>query len=62
MTNHTMGTNSQRPLHFTNNETDLLRLIGGDPLAGSGFESEDPNRGFAVTELVGPERDTPEKE
>ena len=55
MPKHTMGANLQSPLHFSINEVDLLQQIGGDPLAGSGFETEDPNRGFALTEVVGPE-------
>jgi hypothetical protein len=28
----------------------LLDAIGGEPLAGSGFETEDPDEGFSVTE------------
>jgi len=27
----------------------LLDAIGGEPLAGSGFETEDPEEGFSVT-------------
>ena len=28
----------------------LLDTFGGEPLAGSGFETEDPDEGFSVTE------------
>ena len=28
----------------------LLDAIGGEPLAGSGFEKEDPEDGFSITE------------
>jgi len=28
----------------------LLDAIGGAPLAGSGFETEDPESGFSITE------------
>lgn len=28
----------------------LLDAIGGEPLAGSGFEKEDPEEGFSITE------------
>jgi len=28
----------------------LLDAIGGEPLAGSGCETEDPDEGFSVTE------------
>jgi hypothetical protein len=28
----------------------LLDIVGGEPLAGSGFETEDPEAGFAITE------------
>jgi hypothetical protein len=28
----------------------LLEAFGGEPLAGSGFELEDPDEGFSVTE------------
>ena len=28
----------------------LLDTVGGEPLAGSGFETEDPDEGFSVTE------------
>ena len=57
MTNRRTAINSQRPLQI-----DLLHQIGGDALAGSGFETEDPNRDFAVIEVVGPEPNAPEKE
>jgi hypothetical protein len=30
--------------------TALLDAIGGEPLAGSGFETEDPDEGFSVTD------------
>jgi hypothetical protein len=29
----------------------LLDAIGGEPLAGSGFETEEPESGFSATEL-----------
>jgi hypothetical protein len=28
----------------------LLEAVGGEPLAGSGFETEDPETGFSITE------------
>jgi hypothetical protein len=28
----------------------LLDAVGGEPLAGSGFEMEDPEGGFSITE------------
>jgi hypothetical protein len=28
----------------------LLDAVGGDPVAGSGFETEDPEAGFSITE------------
>jgi hypothetical protein len=28
----------------------LIDAIGGEPLAGSGFEAEDPDSGFSITE------------
>ena len=31
----------------------LLDAIGGEPLAGSGFETEDPESGFSNTDEVG---------
>lgn len=33
--------------------TTSLDAIGGDPLAGSGFEAEEPELGFSITEEVG---------
>jgi hypothetical protein len=30
----------------------LLDAVGGDPVAGSGFETEDPEAGFSVIEEV----------
>jgi len=30
-----------------------LDAIGGEPLAGSGFEAEEPDPGFSATELGG---------
>jgi len=32
-----------------------LDAIGGDPLAGSGFETEEPEPGYSATELDGEE-------
>jgi hypothetical protein len=29
-----------------------LDAVGGEPLAGSGFENEQPERGFADSELI----------
>jgi hypothetical protein len=62
MSNQTTRANSKSPLHFSNNEIHLFHQIGGDPLMGWGFETEDPNRRFAVTQLIGPEPNAPEKE
>ena len=31
----------------------LLDAIGGEPLAGSGFETEEPESGFSYTDEVG---------
>jgi hypothetical protein len=28
----------------------LLEAVGAEPLAGSGFETEDPEKGFSITE------------
>jgi hypothetical protein len=33
----------------------LLDAAGGEPLAGSGFETEDPESGFSITEEVAQE-------
>lgn len=33
----------------------LIDAIGGEPLAGSGFESEEPEPGFSTAELEGEE-------
>ena len=33
-----------------NSRATLLDAFGGEPLAGSGFEMEDPDEGFSVTE------------
>ena len=33
----------------------LLDAIGGEPLAGSGFETEEPDPGFSAAELGGEE-------
>ena len=30
----------------------LLDAVGGEPLAGSGFETEDPEAGFSTTEAA----------
>lgn len=32
-----------------------LDVIGGEPLAGSGFEAEEPEPGYSATELDGKE-------
>jgi hypothetical protein len=32
-----------------------LDAIGGEPLAGSGFEAEEPEPGYSATELAGEE-------
>ena len=32
------------------NETEAIAAIGGDPLAGSGFETEEPDPGFTTSE------------
>ncbi len=34
---------------------ELIDAIGGEPLAGSGFESEEPEPGFSAAELEGKE-------
>jgi hypothetical protein len=33
----------------------LIDSIGGEPLAGSGFEREEPEPGFSTTDLEGEE-------
>ena len=38
-----------------NLSTVLLDAIGGEPLAGSGFEAEQPERGYSAAELDGEE-------
>jgi len=35
--------------------TGLINAIGGEPLAGSGFEAEEPEPGFSVSESEGEE-------
>jgi hypothetical protein len=35
--------------------TRLINAIGGEPLAGSGFEAEEPESGFSVSESEGEE-------
>jgi hypothetical protein len=39
----------------TNVLTVLLDAIGGEPLAGSGLEKEDPEQDFSITEDVAKE-------
>ena len=34
---------------------ELFEAVGGEPLAGSGFENEEPEPGFAAAELEGEE-------
>jgi hypothetical protein len=34
---------------------ELFEAVGGEPLAGSGFENEEPEPGFSVAELEGEE-------
>ncbi len=35
--------------------TVLIDAVGGEPLAGSGFEAEEPESGFAAAEFEGEE-------
>ena len=34
---------------------ELFEAVGGEPLAGSGFENEEPEPGFSVAEFEGEE-------
>jgi hypothetical protein len=40
----------------------LLDAVGGEPLTGSGFEDEQPERGFADAELAPNEVGSPRSE
>lgn len=50
------------PKDFSHNEPILFDEIGGEPLAGSGFETENPEPEFAQAELFQAEPTTPGEE
>ena len=52
----------QKPISFSNEAAMLLDDVGGDPLAGSGFETEESQSEFEASELIRTERQAPEEE
>jgi hypothetical protein len=48
--------------NITTDVTLLLDAVGGEPLTGSGFEDEQPERGFAGAELVASDPGSPRSE
>jgi hypothetical protein len=51
MANRTIQTKAVNSLDFSKQEADILDEIGGDRLAGSGFEAEEPEHDFDAPEL-----------
>ena len=47
----------QKPAKLRPLDAAELDAIGGEPLAGSGFEEEEPEPGFSDTETSGPAPD-----
>ena len=45
----------QSSQNFQRDLSESLDAIGGDPLAGSGFETEEPEPGFSAVEFDGEE-------
>jgi hypothetical protein len=52
----------QKPINFSNEAAALLDHVGGDPLAGSGFETEESLAEFDTSGLIHTERQAPEEE
>ena len=52
----------QKLINFSNEATALLDHVGGDPLAGSGFEGEESQAEFEASGLIHTERQAPEEE
>ena len=49
-------------INSSNDAAALLDHVGGDPLAGSGFETEESQAEFEANELIHTERQAPEEE
>jgi hypothetical protein len=52
----------QKPISFSTEASALLNDVGGDPLAGSGFETEESQAEFEASGLIHTERQAPEEE
>ena len=52
----------QKSINFSNEAAKLLDDLGGDPVAGSGFETEESLAEFDTIELIHTERQAPEEE
>ena len=52
----------QKPIDFSNDAATPLDDVGGDPLAGSGFETEESQAEFEANEPIHTERQAPEEE
>ena len=52
----------QKPINFSNEAAGLLDDVGGDPLALSGFETEESLAEFDTSGLIHTERQAPEEE
>ena len=52
----------QKPIDFPNEAAALLDGVGGDPLALSGFETEESLAEFDTSGLIHTERQAPEEE
>ena len=52
----------QKLINFSNEAAELLDDVGGDPLAGSGFETEESLAEFDTSGLIHTERQAPEEE
>lgn len=62
MVNQTIGVETLNSLDFSDQSAKLIDEIGGDRLAGSGFEAEETAHDFDAPELVQPEPNAPEME
>ena len=52
----------QKPIDFPNEAAALLDGVGGDPLVGSGFETEESQPEFEASGLIHTERRAHEEE
>jgi hypothetical protein len=52
----------QKPINVSDKAATLLDEIGGEPLTGSGFETEESHTEFEASELIHTERRAPEEE